>query len=176
MVFYHNYVCWVWKYVFFFKCENRMKETIINLSSKVFFGINKACEVWKIVLATKKTALTVGQNGDQYGRQPNIKIFFKIGQPSDSQNNTLSYITYAETRKKRCYISIFINDLAVNIKKTNIWIPINDGKVSFTFSDDTVKLTKNENNIQVSLDLFYNWCWSEKSNVLYFRRDRQPCS
>lgn len=61
--------------------------------------------------------------------------------------------------KKRCYISIFINDLAVNIKKTNIGIPINDGKVSFLFyADDTVKLTENENIIQVSLDLFYYWC------------------
>lgn len=75
--------------------------------------------------------------------------------------------------KKKYYISIFIYDLAVNIKKTNIWIPINDGKVSLLFhSDDTVKLTENENIIQVSLHLFHNWCWSEKSNVLYFCKDR----
>lgn len=76
MVFYHNYVCWVWKYVPFFKCVNRMRETMINQSSKVFFCINKASEVWKIVLATEKTALTIGQNGDQNDRQSNIIIFF----------------------------------------------------------------------------------------------------
>lgn len=52
------------------------------------------------MLATKKTALTIGQNGDQNGRQPNIKILF--GQPSDYtliQHNTLLYITCAETEK-----------------------------------------------------------------------------
>lgn len=56
-------------------------------------------------MATEKTALIIGQNGDQNDRQSNIIIFFivfKIGQTSDYtlvQHNTLSYITSAETEK-----------------------------------------------------------------------------
>lgn len=45
---------------------------------------------------------------------------------------------------------IFINDLAVKSKETNIGIPINDGKVSLLlYADDVVLLTETENDMQV---------------------------
>lgn len=77
MVFYHNYVCRVWNYVLFFKmCKPHERNNNKPVKQSFFFCINKACKVWKIILATEKTALTIGQNGDQNDRQSNIIIFF----------------------------------------------------------------------------------------------------
>lgn len=73
------------------------------------------------MLATEKTALTIGQNGDQNERLSNIINFFivfKIGQTSDYtlvRHNTLSYITCAETEKKNT-----ISQFSFTNKKTNI--------------------------------------------------------
>lgn len=95
-------------------CKPHERNNNKPVKQSFFFCINKACEVWKIILATEKTALTIGQNGDQYDRQSNIIIFFivfKIGQTSDYtlvQHNTLSYITCAETEKKKLYLNFHL--------------------------------------------------------------------
>lgn len=61
---------------FFLKCVKHERNNDKPVKQSFFFCINKACEVWKIMLGTEKTALTIGQNSDQNDRQSNIIIFF----------------------------------------------------------------------------------------------------
>jgi hypothetical protein len=74
--------------------------------------------------------------------------------------------------------SIFINDLADDIKKLNVGIETSDGKLALLlYADDIVLLAPSEENLQVMLDEVANWTnkWAMgvnpvKSQIVHFRR------
>ena len=80
--------------------------------------------------------------------------------------------------------SIFINDLANEIKEANRGIPVNDDNICLLlYADDIVLLEENENDMQHVLDILWKWCekWRinvniSKSNIMHFRRDQLPRS
>ena len=78
--------------------------------------------------------------------------------------------------------SIFINDLANEIKEANRGIPVNDDNICLLlYADDIVLLEENENDMQHVLDILWKWCekWRinvniSKSNIMHFRRGQLP--
>ena len=74
--------------------------------------------------------------------------------------------------------SIFINDLALDVKNTNIRIPVDSGKVSILlYADDIVLLAENEHDLQILLDTIFSWCktWymnvnEKKTKIVHFRK------
>ena len=80
--------------------------------------------------------------------------------------------------------SIFINDLANEIKEANRGIPVKDDNICLLlYADDIVLLEENENDIQHVLDILWKWCekWRinvniSKSNVMHFRIGQLPRS
>jgi hypothetical protein len=74
--------------------------------------------------------------------------------------------------------SIFINDLADDIKKFNVGIETSDDKLTLLlYADDIVLLAPSEENLQVMLDEVANWTnrWAMgvnpvKSQIVHFRR------
>ena len=81
-------------------------------------------------------------------------------------------------------ISIFINDLANEIKKANRGIPVNvDNICSLLYADDIELLVENVNDMQHVLDILWKWCekWRinvniSQSNVMHFRKGQLPQS
>ncbi len=77
--------------------------------------------------------------------------------------------------------SIFINDLAKEIKDMDIGIPIGELKLCILlYADDIVLLSENERDLQSMLDKLNEWCvkWhmkvnETKTNVIHFRNKKQ---
>ena len=73
--------------------------------------------------------------------------------------------------------SLFINDLALEIKLLNRGVLVNSKIISILmYADDVVVLSETENNLQVMLNTINTWCnkWKllineAKSNVIHFR-------
>lgn len=78
--------------------------------------------------------------------------------------------------------SIFINDLATEVKEPNKIVQMNNEKICLLlYADDIVLLTENEHDMQHVLDTLDKWCmkWRlnvniAKSNVIHFRRRQMP--
>ena len=76
--------------------------------------------------------------------------------------------------------SLFINDLALEIKLLNRGVLVNSKIICILmYADDVIVLSETENNLQVMLDTINTWCnkWKllineTKSNVLHFRLKR----
>ena len=74
--------------------------------------------------------------------------------------------------------SLFINDLAVELKRSNLGIPLGGDMCLSTlfYADDIVIMAENEKSLQSMLDIVTMWCkkWRlminrDKSNVVHFR-------
>ena len=78
--------------------------------------------------------------------------------------------------------SLFINDLAIEIKNLNQGVLINDFQVSvLLYADDIVFLSESENGLQCMLNYLNDWCktWQldineAKSNIVHFRKPTWP--
>ena len=79
--------------------------------------------------------------------------------------------------------NLYINELAMELKKLNYGVDIGGKKVCLLlYADDIVIIAENENDLQIQLDFINEWCkkWRliinhNKSNVIHFgkRNDRQ---
>ena len=75
--------------------------------------------------------------------------------------------------------SLYINDLAIELKNLKKGVPINENEdvTILMYADDIVILAENETDLQTQLDRITNWCkqWqlminNDKSKVMHFRR------
>ena len=79
--------------------------------------------------------------------------------------------------------NLYINELAIELKKLNYGVDIGGKKVCLLlYADDIVIISENESDFQIQLDFINQWCkkWRlninhNKSNVIHFRKrnDRQ---
>ena len=79
--------------------------------------------------------------------------------------------------------NLYINDLAIELKKLNYGVDIGGKKnCLLLYADDIVIVAENESNLQIQLDFINQWCkkWRlninhKKANVIHFRKrnDRQ---
>jgi len=102
-------------------------------------------------------------------------------------NNYLTPWFYTNTGVKQgdnlspTLFSLFLNDLAVNIKNLNGGISIGNIKVSILlYADDLVLVSENEEELQNMLNILYKWClkWQvkvniEKSKIVHFRKQKR---
>lgn len=80
--------------------------------------------------------------------------------------------------------SLYLNDLAKEIKDLNLGIQVDDVNVGILlYADDMVLVANNEKDLQIMLNTMYNWCakWRlkvnlDKSNIVQFRPKRKPQS
>ncbi len=80
--------------------------------------------------------------------------------------------------------SIYINDLAKEIKCMNLGIPVDDVLVSILlYADDIVLLAENEADLQCMIDKLHEWCnkWrmmvnESKTNIVHFRNKGTHCN
>ena len=80
--------------------------------------------------------------------------------------------------------SIYINDLAVELKNLNLGVKMGDLHICILlYADDIVLVSENEENLQVMLNHVQNWCvkWQmkvniEKTKVVHFRSKRKKKS
>ena len=78
--------------------------------------------------------------------------------------------------------SLFINDLALELKKLNLGVRVQDEIINILmYADDMVLLAKNENDLQSMLNVMTEWCrkWrvkvsEPKTNIVHFRPKRKP--
>ena len=74
--------------------------------------------------------------------------------------------------------SLYIEDLVDELKSARVGIDINSDHVAaLLYADDNVLLARNEENLQLELDIVYNWCrtWGiginiSKTKVMHFRK------
>ena len=77
--------------------------------------------------------------------------------------------------------SIYINDLAANIKALNCGIKFNDNEISILlYADDIVLISESADDLQTMLDTLNNWCtkWrlavnESKTKIVHFRNKNQ---
>ena len=80
--------------------------------------------------------------------------------------------------------SIFINDLAIEIKNMGLGVSNGNYKVSILlYADDIAIVSENEINLQLMLNRLYEWCQSwfltintDKSQIVHFRKKRKKRS
>ena len=80
--------------------------------------------------------------------------------------------------------SIFINDLAIEIKNMGLGVSNGNNKVSMLlYADDIAIVSDNETNLQLMLNKLYEWCqnWcltinTDKSQIVHFRKKRKKRS
>ena len=61
---------------------------------------------------------------------------------------------------------IYINDLAMALKETNIWVNVEDHKICILlYADEIVLLAENETDLQILLDITYDWCYKWKLTI-----------
>ena len=73
--------------------------------------------------------------------------------------------------------NIYINDLALVLKKMNLGVTIGNLHVCILlYADDIVLISKSEQNLQIMLDMVNSWCnkWQMKINnkntkIIHFR-------
>lgn len=74
--------------------------------------------------------------------------------------------------------SIYVNDLALELKNMNLGIQVGDDNICILlYADDIVILAENEDNLQTMLNHIHNWCskWRlkvniNKTNIVHFRK------
>jgi hypothetical protein len=96
--------------------------------------------------------------------------------------NLTSWFSITKGVKQGCVLSptlfqIYINDLIEEINNSNCGVPVGEKNVGIlVFADDIAVIARNENDLQLMLDIINNWCtkWRlcinpEKSKVIHFR-------
>ena len=82
----------------------------------------------------------------------------------------------------RTLFNIYINDLALGLKKMNLGVTIGNLHVCILlYADDIVLISASEQNLKIMLDIVNSWCnkWqmkinNENSKIVHFRRKMLP--